>query len=72
MFTSPLFSAVPSGVLDMTADFTPFFVGLVILLGISALGVVAAIAIHDTWWTKRPETRVPSQPALAPDLPKAA
>jgi len=69
MFAQPLLSAVPSGVLDMTTDFTPLFVGLVVTLGVCVLGLVAAIGVHDTWQTEKKATH-PSAPT--PHFPKAA
>lgn len=72
MFAQPLFSAVPSGVLDMTTDFTPLFVGLVVTLGICVLGLVATLGIHDTWWAKRRAKQVPAPSAPALHFPKAA
>src|SRR5438876_2251738 len=38
-----LLSAVPGGVLDMTADLAPLFVGLVVGLGMCVLGLAFAI-----------------------------
>jgi len=72
MFAQPLLSAVPSGVLDMTTDFTPLFVGLVMTLGLCVLGLVAAIGVYDTWWAKRPEQNAAHRPVATPHLPKAA
>ncbi|HJY80115.1 MAG TPA: hypothetical protein VKK81_03420 [Candidatus Binatia bacterium] len=69
MFAQPLFSAVPSGVLDMTTDFTPLFLGLVVTLGICVLGLVAAIGVPETW---RTDKKVPDQPGRAPQFPRAA
>jgi hypothetical protein len=69
MFAQPLFSAVPSGVLDMTTDFTPLFIGLVVTLGICVLGLVAAVGVPDTW---RAEKKVPDQPARASQFPRVA
>jgi hypothetical protein len=43
-----LSAAVPNNILDMTADFAPLFVGLVVVLGLSVLGLVGAIGFHDT------------------------
>lgn len=48
-----LSAAVPSGVLDMTADFAPLFVGLVVGLGLSVLGLVASIAAYDIRQTRQ-------------------
>lgn len=48
MFSSLSLSGVPQSGLDMTADFTPLFVGLVVVLGLSLLGIAFAIGVHDT------------------------
>ena len=48
MFSSLSLSGVPQSGLDMTADFTPLFIGLVIVLGLSLLGIAFAIGVHDT------------------------
>jgi hypothetical protein len=74
MVASPLFgfpSATAAG-LDMTADFAPLFVGLVVVLGLCVLGLVFAIGVHDTWWDKRTEKKAPHQPIPAPHYPEAA
>ena len=74
MVTAPScgFPSAPATGLDMTADFAPLFVGLVVVLGLCVLGLVLAIGIHDTWWDKRKEKRTPHQPVPAPDVPEAA
>ena len=48
MFSSLSLSGVPQSGLDMTADFTSLFVGLVVVLGLSLLGIAFAIGVHDT------------------------
>ncbi len=67
-----LLSVVPSGVLDMTADFTPLLVGIVVVLGVCVLGLAFTIGVHDTRWTQRITTKVTAPQALWSDLPKAA
>ena len=69
MLVQPLFSALPSGVLDLTADFTPLLVGLVVMLGLSVLGIVAANGVHDTRRAARTTTPLS---ASVPQFPKAA
>ena len=64
-----LSAAVPNGVLDMTADFTPLFVSMVVGLGICILGLVFTIAVHDTRQAERATKPVTDE--LTP-LPKAA
>ncbi len=74
MVTQPLFgfpSAIAPG-LDMTADFAPLFVGLVVVLGLCVLALAFAIGVHDTWWEKREGKKAPDQPAPAPHVPEAA
>ncbi|MBI3800615.1 MAG: hypothetical protein HY268_27010 [Deltaproteobacteria bacterium] len=44
----PLLAAVPSGVLDMTADFTPLLVSLWMVVGLGVLSLALAIGLHDT------------------------
>jgi len=67
-----LLSAVPSGVLDVTADFAPLFVGLVVVLGLGVLALAFAIGVHDTSWTQRKAKKITASQAPAPDLPEAA
>jgi hypothetical protein len=73
MFVQPsLLSAVPSGVMDTTTDFAPLFVGLVVVLGLSMLGLAFAIGVHDTRWAQRTGKKDSAQSAPAPQFPKAA
>ncbi len=62
-------SAIPTGTLDMTADFAPLFVGMVVVLGLCVLGLAFTIGIHDTWWVRRKAETPIVTPA---SLPKAA
>lgn len=65
----PLLSALPNGVLDMTADFAPLFIAMVVAVGLCALALAFTIGVHDTREAKRaarPET------VRQPSLPKAA
>ncbi len=48
MFPHALSSGVPAVVLDMTADFTPLFVGMVLLMSFCVLAFAFAIGTHDT------------------------
>jgi len=64
-----LSAAVPTGVLDMTSDFAPLLIGLVIGLGLSLLGLVFSIGVHDFRQAKRETTQATDKPA---PLPKAA
>jgi len=70
MFPHPLsLSAIPTGTLDMTADFAPLFLGMVVGLGLCILGLAVAIGVHDTWWTQR---KTQNKPDGFTPLPKAA
>jgi len=51
--TLSLSAAIPTGILDMTADFAPLFTGLVVMLGLSILGLAFAIGVHDTQQAQR-------------------
>lgn len=62
-------SGVPSGVLDMTAEFAPLLHGMVIGLGLCVLGLVFSIGLYDTWRARHKAAEAPAQPA---SLPKAA
>jgi hypothetical protein len=65
----PLLAAVPSGVLDMTADFMPLLVGLWVVMGLCVLGLTLTIAIHDTREANRTAKQV-TEPEHS--LPRAA
>jgi len=69
VWQTPLLSAVPSGVLDMTADFAPLFVGMVVGIGLCVLALAFTIGVHDTWWTQRKARKGAPIQSL---LPKAA
>ena len=62
-------SGAPSYVLNMTADFTPLFVGLVVLLGLSMLGIAFAIGVHDI---REEHQQMHAEGERLPTLPKAA
>ena len=62
-------SGVSTGVLDMTTDFTPLFVGLVVILGLSLLGIAFAIGVHDTREASKQAPRIANDISA---LPKAA
>ena len=68
MFSSLSLSGVPQSGLDMTADFTSLFVGLVVVLGLSLLGIAFAIGVHDTRKAQSQKPRYEGCRAL----PKAA
>jgi len=74
MVVPPLFGvpSITAAGLDMTADFAPLFVGLVVVLGICVLGLVVAISVQDMWLDKRKERNPPHQPVPGPHFPEAA
>jgi len=47
------FAGVPSGGLDMTADFAPLLVGTWIILGLCVLALAFAVGFHDTREARR-------------------
>jgi hypothetical protein len=65
----PLLAAIPSGVLDMTADFTPLLIGLWMIVGMGVLALVLAMAMHDTQEARRTTEQVTE---TEPSFPKAA
>jgi len=69
MFSHALSSGVPAAVLDMTTDFTPLFVGMVVLMSFCVLAFAFAIAAHDTRETQR---RIEQTVNPHRELPKAA
>ena len=69
MFPSLSHADVSSYVLNMTTDFTPLFVGLVVLLGLSVLGIAFAIGVHDT---REVQQQMQHEHEEEPTLPKAA
>jgi hypothetical protein len=69
MLSSLSLSGVPTGVLDMTTDFAPLFVGLVVFLGLSLLGIAFAIGVHDA---REAQRRMLQLSHDEPTLPKAA
>jgi hypothetical protein len=62
-------SGIPSGVLDMTAEFAPFLHGMVIGLGLCILGLAFSIGFYDTWQARHKAAEAPVHSA---SLPKAA
>lgn len=64
-----LSATVPNTVLDMTTDFAPLFVGLVVVLSLSVLGIVGAIGFYDTRKAQHKVEKAATTPA---PFPKAA
>ena len=69
MFPHALSSSVPAAVLDMTTDFTPLFVGMVVLLSFCVIAFAFAIGVHDTREAQHSFGRGVTTP---PEMPKAA
>ena len=67
-----LLAALPSAVLDMTADFTPLFMGMVIGLFLCVLAFAFAIGVHDSWWTQQSAKQQDDRPESEPELSDAA
>ena len=69
MFPHALSSGVPAAVLDMTTDFTPLFVGMVLLLSFCVLAFALAIGIHDA---REAQRRSEQDVTPHQEMPKAA
>ena len=68
----PLLAVLPSAVLDMTTDFTPLFMGMVIGLCLCVLAFAFAIGAYDTR-RARPQVKRPRERTMpVPELPDAA
>ena len=73
MFMSPaLLSAVPTGVVDMTADFAPLFVGLVVGVCVGVLALAFAIGMYDIHHSQEATRKPQKCPARVPELVDAA
>jgi len=71
MFPHALFNGgIPTGGIDMTADFAPLLIGTWVLLSLCVLAFAVAIGTHDTREaTRRKTEQVTAEPVA---LPKAA
>lgn len=73
MFTPPaLLSAVPTGVVDMTADFAPLFLGLVVGVCGGVLALAFAIGVHDIRRSREAARKSQECPARVPEFVDAA
>lgn len=69
----PALSAVSTGIMDLTYDFAPLFLGLVVGLCLCVLALAFAIGVHDTQELSRQQSQqLPECPAPASDLSDAA
>ena len=57
----PLLAALPGAVVDMTTDFTPLLMGLVVGVCLGVLAVALLIGLYDRGWLAQPR-----QPATEP------
>lgn len=65
-----LLSGVPTGTLDMTAAFAPFFPEIAVGVGLGILLIAFVTAIYDISWTQR---QIQQPPAVEDESwPKAA
>jgi hypothetical protein len=67
----PVFSPVPTGVVDLTYDFAPLFVGLVVGLCLCVLAFAAALGVYDAWRPPRREERLVEGTPIAPEASDA-
>jgi hypothetical protein len=68
----PLLCVLPTSVLDRTTDFTPLFIGLVLGLCLSVLGLAFAIGVYDSWWSQRRAQGDATYRESLPPVPDAA
>jgi hypothetical protein len=69
MFMSPAFlSAVPTGVVDMTEDFAPLLLGLIVGVCLGVLALAFAIGVYDTRYSRRRIKKSRDCPAQVPEL----
>ena len=67
-----LLTALPNAVLNMTTDFTPLFMGMVIGLFLCVLAFAFAIGVHDSWQTRQSIMRTDDHTKLASEFSDAA
>lgn len=68
----PTFSTVPTGTVDLTYDFAPLFLGLVIGLCLCVLALAFVIGARDSGKLARQKTQRTESPVSAPELPHVA
>ena len=67
-----LLAALPNAVVDMTADFTPLFMGMVLGLFLCVLAFAFAIGVHDGWQTRQSVRQTDNHAKLAFEFSDAA
>jgi hypothetical protein len=67
-----LLAALPNAVVDMTTDFAPLFMGMVIGLFLCVLALACAIGVHDSWWTQRSVAQPDNCAKSGPEFSDAA
>jgi len=73
MLQQPLLLAVlPNAVVDMTADFTPLFMGMVLGLFLYVLAFAFAIGVHDGRQTRHSVRQTDDHAKLASEFSDAA
>jgi hypothetical protein len=71
MFVHP-FTLFLTGGVDLTSDFTPLFMGLVVGVGLGVLAVALLLGLYDSGGLVPPRKPSAQQSAATPDLPDAA
>jgi hypothetical protein len=71
MFVHPFTLFLPGGV-DLTSDFTPLFMGLVVGVDVGVLAVAVLLGLYDSGGLVPPQKSPTQQSAATPDLPDAA
>lgn len=73
MLQQPLLLAtLPNAVVNITTDFTPLFMGMVIGLFLCVLALAFAMGTYDSWRTPLSATHPDGRSASEPELPDAA
>ena len=67
-----LLAALPNAVLDITTDFTPLFMGMVVGLFLCVLALAFAIGVHDGWQTRQSVMQTDDHTKLASEFSDAA
>jgi hypothetical protein len=68
---SLLLAALPGVGLNMTTDFAPLFVGLVVGVCLCVLAVAFILGLYDSGWLTHQRQPSPERSVSAPELPDA-